>query len=84
MLLQNIYDTNGFFKTIDGCQGEVDMIAPDGRAYPWGSCADVVKSMSLCQSPLERIELRLHDMDDACRVIRFMYDTPAVDFCQTY
>ena len=75
MKIKNITDIEGFFHTIDGCEGKVELITGEGdRLNLRSKLCQYVSLSSILRTDAEIPELELvaYEPEDAERILQFL------------
>jgi len=76
MKIQNITDTDGFFKLVDKCKGKVELVTSEGDRLNLKSkltqFVSLAKLFAEDTDTLPDMELVLYDPEDAMHFINFM------------
>ena len=74
MIVKNIQDVDSFFKTVDRCEGRVEMVTKDGdRLNLKSKLSQYVSLTSLFRdTKIHEVELVVEKNEDVMKMIRFM------------
>lgn len=75
MKIQNIQDVDAFFKIIDECKGQVELVSPEGDRINLKSKLSQYLSMATIFSNgyIKELDLVAHEKEDVERLIKYMY-----------
>lgn len=75
MKIENITDVESFFKVIDQCEGQVELISPEGDRINLKSRLTQYLSMATLFSNgyIKELELVAHNEKDVERLVEYMY-----------
>lgn len=76
MKVQNITDIEGFFKTIDSCEGRVELITGEGDRLNLKSklCQYVSMAKIFSNGDIPELEIIAHEKEDVDRLVNFMFN----------
>lgn len=76
MKVQNITDINGFFKTVDSCEGKVELITGEGDRLNLKSKLSQYVSMAklFANGDIPELEIIAHEKEDVDKLVNFMFN----------
>ena len=76
MKVQNITDIEGFFKVVDECKGEVELVTGEGDRLNLKSKLSQYVSMAniFSNGEIPELEVIAYEKEDTDRLIKFMLD----------
>lgn len=77
MTFLNVNDADRLFGAFDRCVGNVELIAPDGKTYDWGTYGRALRSFLPNGKRIDRLEVRVRDSRDQARMLRLMMEERA-------
>ena len=76
MKVQNITDIDGFFKTVDSCEGRVELITGEGDRLNLKSklCQYVSMAKLFSNGDIPELEIIAHEKEDVDKLVNFMFN----------
>lgn len=74
MKIQNITNIDDFFKTIDECEGVVELVTPDGNRLNLKSqlCKYIALAKIFSDGIIKEIEIICHEPKDVDKLIHYL------------
>lgn len=74
--VQNITDIDGFFKTVDSCEGRVELITGEGDRLNLKSklCQYVSMAKMFSNGDIPELEIIAHEKEDVDKLVNFMFN----------
>lgn len=74
MTLYNISKVDQLFHTLDNCQGDVQLVTPDGNSISWKQNKEVLESMwsAMPDKTIDKLEVRMSNTQDTLHMMEFL------------